>query len=148
LTDEQRIEDIACPTCGQLVKLDLSILVGASGSPLCPNCGYFHASRDADGEVVTRSWGGSLHADKKTLSKPCLDCESILHISIGKVMSVSPMNAMAAESFCKEDWKQLLMCPNCRVRGITLGANKNDMLFAQCPKCRYYLKFPKPLDPA
>jgi len=162
LTDEQRLEDITCPTCSQVVKLDLSVIAGATGSPLCPKCGYFHVTREADGTIFTRPRGGSLHAsyitcpkcsnrlrmrgDKKKLEKPCLDCESVLHVDFGKVISVSPMNAILAESFHKEDWKQLLTCPNCRVRGMTIGANKYDMLFAQCPKCRYFLKFPKPTD--
>lgn len=162
LTDEQRLEDIDCPTCGETVKLDLSTLPGASGSPLCPKCGYFHASRDPNGEILTRKWGGSLHkdyitcpncsnrlrvrTDKKIISKPCLDCGSIIQVNKGKVASVAPMKAIDAASFSKEGWKQLLLCPKCGVRGITLGASKHDMLFAQCPKCRYYLKFPKPLD--
>jgi ssDNA-binding Zn-finger/Zn-ribbon topoisomerase 1 len=164
LTEEQRLEDIACPTCCEIVKLDLSRLPGASGSPLCPKCGYFHVSRDADGEILIRQWGGSVHkdyincpncsnrlrvrTDKKLLSKPCLDCESILQVNMGQVLSIAPMKAIDAASFSKEGWKQLLLCPNCGVRGITLGANNNDILFAHCPKCRYYLKFPKPLDAA
>jgi predicted RNA-binding Zn-ribbon protein involved in translation (DUF1610 family)/uncharacterized protein YbaR (Trm112 family) len=163
LTDEEHhLEKIPCPTCGEVVTLDMSILPGASGSPMCTKCGFFHASRDRDGEILTRKWGGSVHkdsvtcpkcsnqlqvrGDKKALSKPCLDCESILRINMGQVVSVSPMKSIDAASFAKEGWKQLLLCPNCQVRGITLGMNKHDMLFAQCPKCRYFLKFPKPAE--
>jgi ssDNA-binding Zn-finger/Zn-ribbon topoisomerase 1 len=164
LADDQRLEEIPCPTCGDFSKLEMSTLPGASGNPLCPTCGYFHASRDRDGEILTRKWGGSIHkdvipcpqcsnrlqvrGDKKALSKPCLDCESILHINMGQVVSVSPMKSIEAAAFAKEGWKQLLLCPNCGVRGITLGLNKHDMLYAQCPKCRYYLKFPRPVEPA
>jgi len=152
-----------CPTCGAVVTLDMSTLPGTSGSPICPRCGYFHASRDRDGEILTRPWGGSVRkdfvscpkcsnqlqprGDKKALSKPCLDCESILQINRGQVISVSPMQSIDAASFTKEGWKQLLLCPNRQVRGITLGLSKHDMLFAQCPKCRYYLRFPKPAEP-
>jgi len=164
LADEgHRLETMPCPTCGAVVTLDMSTLPGTSGSPLCPKCGYFHASRDRDGEILTRPWGGSVHkelitcpkcsnqlqvrGDKKALTKPCLDCESVLQVNMGRVVSVSPMKSIDAASFTKEGWKQLLLCPNCQVRGITLGLSRHNMLFAQCPKCRYYLRFPKPTEP-
>ncbi len=160
LEEETRIEEIACPTCGELVRLALGVLTGSSGSPLCPKCGYFHAHRDADGNILTRPWSGGfeptyitcpkcsnrlrVRGDKKKLSKPCLDCESVLNIDFGRVTSILPMNPVPAKGFSKEGWKQLLTCPNCGVRGITLGASSKNILFAQCPKCRYYLTFPKP----
>lgn len=160
--DERRVEDIACPTCGESAKLDMSVLPGASGSPICPKCGHFHAHRDKDGSIITRPWAGGLEplyitcpkcsnrlrvrADRKKLSKPCLDCESVLHINSGVVTSIVPMHPVPAKAFSKEGWKQLLTCPNCNVRGMTLGANSKDILFAQCPKCQYYLTYPKPVD--
>jgi len=160
--DKQRLEDISCPTCGEPVKLDLSILPGASGVAVCPKCGHFHVHRDRDGSLITRPWGGALapliitcpkcsnclrvRADRKILSKPCLNCESVLHINNGKVISLDPMLPVPAKAFSKEGWQQLLTCPNCNVRGMTLGANSKDILFAQCPKCRYYLTYPKPPD--
>jgi hypothetical protein len=56
---------------------------------------------------------------------------------MGQIVSVSPMKSIDAASFIKEGWKQLLLCPNCQVRGITLGLSWHSMLFAQCLKCRH-----------
>jgi hypothetical protein len=160
--DHKRLEDIVCPTCGETVKLDLSMLAGASGVAVCTKCGHFHAHRDRDGSIITRPWAGGLkpiyvacpkcsnrlrvRADRKKFIKPCLDCESVLNIHSGNVTSIAPMNPIPAKAFTKEGWQQLLTCPHCNVRGMTLGANSKNILFAQCPKCLYYLTFPKPLD--
>jgi ssDNA-binding Zn-finger/Zn-ribbon topoisomerase 1 len=160
LGGDSRLEDVRCPTCSKVIKVDLGLAPGATENPQCNKCGLFHVHREADGTLFTRSAGHKVLAsyiacpncgnalrvrmDKKKLKKPCLDCDSLLHIDFGVITSISPMRAVPADSFCKEDWQQLLVCPNCKVRAPTLGANKNNMLYAQCPKCRYYLTFQKP----
>ena len=92
--EHKRLEELPCPTCGESLKLDLGLLVGSSGTAVCSKCGHIHVHRDRDGSLVTRSWAGALaplhitcpkcsnkvrvRADRKKLSKPCLDCESVL----------------------------------------------------------------------
>jgi Zn-finger protein len=159
------LERIKCPTCRKIVEQVVDKMVGSSATPVCQTCGRFHVTRDREGTLVVRRWGGTLKKRfitcpkcanklavrkdiKKPYFKPCLDCESLLRVhSLG--ITATPLSAIQAGGFTKEsNGMQLLSCPNCHgVKAMTLGANKHQMLFAQCPKCRVFLKHPSPIFP-